>query len=248
MIFEFDLGNSRLKWRMLSAAGEVLSQGAVASNTGQISGLISELAPQPDRVRGGCVAAAELESTLAQSVRDSWGVEVEFARSGAEAAGVRNGYEVPADLGVDRWLALIAAFQLCRRPVLVADAGSALTIDLVDGGGQHLGGYIVPGRRLMEQSLHRDTARVRIGAAADATPPGPGCSTAAAVGSGAQLGLWGALLAARTEAERLLLDFDLVVTGGDGAWLLQRLTGYGAVRRSLLVPDLVLDGLAWVLP
>ena len=65
-------------------------------------------------------------------------------------------------LGVDRWLALVAAWNMVRQPAVVADLGTAATLDFVAGDGRHVGGYIVPGPGLMAKALARDTARVRV--------------------------------------------------------------------------------------
>lgn len=63
---------------------------------------------------------------------------VHVARSTAEALGVVNGYEEPGRLGVDRWLGALAGYQLAGGCCTV-DCGSAITIDFVLPGGQHLG-------------------------------------------------------------------------------------------------------------
>ena len=90
--------------------------------------------------------------------RETIGRPPEFASSTDTAAGVRNGYSNPAQLGVDRWLAVIGAFHRHRDACCVVDAGTALTIDGVDATGQHLGGFIVPGPRLMVESLLTGTS------------------------------------------------------------------------------------------
>lgn len=61
-------------------------------------------------------------------------------------------------LGVDRWLAVLACRSRYDGPCLVVDSGTATTIDLVDETGVHLGGYILPGFQLMEDALLEGTA------------------------------------------------------------------------------------------
>ena len=167
----------------------------------------------------------------------------EFAAATAELAGVTSGYEAPARLGVDRWLALVAAWNAARQAVVVVDLGTAATLDFVTADGRHLGGYIVPGLGLMAAALARDTAGVRV--AGDLAPHlGPGRNTAQAV---------------RRGSTAMLLDFieasvgrfadtgdgapEVFLTGGDAEPLAGRLP-FG-VR---VEPDLVLDGLALALP
>jgi type III pantothenate kinase len=78
--------------------------------------------------------------------------------SAATACGITNLYEQPAQLGADRWLALIGARSLCAGPLVVATAGTATTVDALDGQDRFLGGYILPGLRLMLEALARNTA------------------------------------------------------------------------------------------
>ena len=139
-------------------------------------------------------------------------------------------------MGVDRWLAMLAARARCTDRLCVVDAGSALTIDLVAASGQHEGGYIIPGPALMARSLQRDTQRVRY-AARDDVSLEPGTDTASAVGNGIALAQCGAV-----ELALQRCDGDapaLFLTGGGGA-ALQRLLQ----RPATLVEDLVFEGLA----
>ena len=76
----------------------------------------------------------------------------------ASACGVRSAYSRPQRLGVDRWLAIIAAFHRARGAAIVVDAGTAITIDVVNRRGEFVGGLIAPGLRLMARALHDHTA------------------------------------------------------------------------------------------
>jgi len=73
--------------------------------------------------------------------------------------GVKNGYRNPAQLGSDRWAALIGARELHpARPVLAVCCGTATTIDLLTAQGRFAGGCIMPGVGTMLRSLHEKTA------------------------------------------------------------------------------------------
>ena len=90
-------------------------------------------------------------------------------------------------LGVDRWLALLAAHRHApTEPLMVLDCGSAITLDLLVVGGRHLGGYIVPGLALMRSSLLSETAGVAVEALSSVTSC-PGRDTSTAVGHGLPL-------------------------------------------------------------
>lgn len=228
MILQIDIGNSALKWRLRQNSLSVAS-----GSTGRDEAL-PELPQPPEAVWVASVADADSEQQFAARVQAQWGLNPWFAHSSASACGVINSYAEPARLGVDRWLAMIAGVRLAAGPVCVVDAGSALTIDFVDAGGRHRGGYILPGMAMMERALVGDTARVRFGdAARDRLEPGT--STAEAVFNGLQLAQVGAVA---TALERFGGDYELVFCGGNGAEL-QRLLGHGGS----FVSELVLDGL-----
>ena len=199
------------------------------------------LPERPRRVRVACVAGDR--RGIAERFEDAYGVRPEFAETTPELAGVICGYDEPARLGVDRWLALVAAWHAARRAVAVVDLGTAATLDFVAADGRHQGGYIVPGLGLMAAALARDTAGVRV--AGDLAPDlAPGRNTAQAV---------------RRGSTAMLLDFieasvgrfahaggdspGVFLTGGDAELLAGRLPFASRVE-----PDLVLDGLELALP
>ena len=75
--------------------------------------------------------------------------------------GVTSSYQHPATFGVARWLTLIAAKAYCKNEnVLIIDAGTATTVDLLDKSGQHLGGWILPGIDLLFNSLLVNTVQI----------------------------------------------------------------------------------------
>ena len=244
MLLEADLGNSRCKWRIIDDGGKVAEQGVCAD----LQGFRTLPLDYPvRRVRASCVAGNRVESRFAQWARAEFGVQVAFARAAAEVAGVRNGYGQPERLGVDRWLAAVAAYCQLKRAVVVVDAGSALTVDVVDADGQHLGGYIVPGRQLMYEALRSGTHGVSFGAG-ESVSLAFGRDTDQAVHGGVNAALLGVVqVAIRQARQRLPAGFAIVITGGAGAdlpgWL-------EAESHEALFwqPDLVLDGLQWVLP
>jgi len=57
-----------------------------------------------------------------------------------------NSYEKPYKLGSDRWLAMIASYEMSPdKGFIVVDIGTAVTIDVVNNSGLHIGGVIFPG-------------------------------------------------------------------------------------------------------
>ncbi|MYD98364.1 MAG: type III pantothenate kinase [Gammaproteobacteria bacterium] len=227
-VLDIDMGNTRTKWRFGNAAGHLPSP------------QLPKLDSKPGRVRVATVLRNR--DAVAQTVGERFGLEAEFASTSATLAGVRCGYRDPARLGVDRWLALVAAWHLTDGAVAVIGAGTAATVDFVHADGRHEGGHIAPGLGLMRNALNH-TADVRPEYAAEAVAT-PGNDTEGAVSSGTLVMLLGFVEAAvGAFAERCPTPPDVVLTGGDAELLCAHLTV--SARHE---PHLVLDGLAIALP
>lgn len=237
-----DIGNTSLKWAPCES-GEVREMRAVRHHGALPIDLHAawDQLPRPRRVVVASVSTRELTGSLIASCRSRWGVEAELAAVDPRYPGVEIAYAEPARLGVDRWLALIAAHQGSAGPVLIVDAGTAVTFDLLLSSGRHLGGLILPGIEMMRNSLLAGTSIPRVEPAETHLPWAT--DTAAAVGIGS-IEAPGAL------AERLLRRLE--ETAGEAPTLL--LTGGDAERLRTAVPakvrvepDLVLKGLALLL-
>lgn len=160
LILLVDIGNSRAKWATWT--GDTLEQQSAADHASQTDADWRSVlrASAATRVVAACVGESGARASLTTATREVLGRDPEFVVSAAEAAGVRNGYSQPAQLGVDRWLAVIGAYHRHRRACCVVDAGTALTVDAVDQSGTHQGGYIVPGPRLMIEALLSRTSEL----------------------------------------------------------------------------------------
>lgn len=180
-----DVGNTRLKWRLVSSDGTagagigretetIVAGGSVALDASD------QLAAEWEALGLRRLAAAFVSNVAAARhdglVRDAvgavWGtVPVKAVRAVAEQCGVVSGYDEPSGLGPDRWLALIGAHALAPdRPVLVCSFGTATTIDLLepragDRGrrANFVGGIILPGSDAMRTALSTGTARLPLG-------------------------------------------------------------------------------------
>ena len=174
------MGNSRTKWRTLEAdGGGVLGRG-VAGTLDDLAGQLDEaLAGQPLGMARGCsVLGKEATAAVAGLLRGRFRRELRLAQVSRCWAGVTNQYADLQSLGVDRWLAMLAAFrQGGGGACVVVDGGSALTVDVVDGAGLHRGGYIVPGQSMMRDSLVSNT-RIRL-----LPPSGPPTKSTAGAGA-----------------------------------------------------------------
>jgi type III pantothenate kinase len=165
--------------------------------------------------------------------------KIEKFSSLTSSHGVHNAYSVPEALGVDRWLCLLGAATRVPQDVVIIDAGSAITIDLLRADGQHLGGAILPGFNTTIASFKQ------IMRTADFDHPDivitnePGCSTEACIHINYAstdplivrqlLDRW---------IGRLVADSVLIVTGGDASRI-EKLEKH----RFLIMPDLVFQGM-----
>jgi type III pantothenate kinase len=88
-------------------------------------------------------------------------IECFNVESESKRFGVTSSYQAPRTLGVDRWLTLLAAnFIYSDENILIVDAGTATTIDLLDQSGKHLGGWILPGIDILFNSLLLNTSQI----------------------------------------------------------------------------------------
>lgn len=238
MILELDAGNSRVKWRLLAGDGKIARSGHGVGTSFQTIG-IPEGCNRPTRVRVVSVRGPEFEENLCDQSMLMWGVLPEFATSGLARSGVLNGYEIPASLGVDRWMAILAAYSDCRAACCIVDAGTAITLDVVAETGRHLGGYIVPGMSLQMRMLKESTS-IRLSTKPSWSEISLGASTNSAVQNGivSMVSDWiNCESAGRGE---------LYLTGGDAEFLSKLMAARNIKHK--LDPDLVLNGLAHALP
>ena len=155
-----DAGNTRLKWA-LAEDGVWVQQGA-ANHTEWIA-LQQVFAglPPPHRIIASNVAGNEVAEHL-RAAHAAWHCPVEFIAAKTEQCGVRNAYEQPAQLGSDRWAALIAAWHQERAACLVVNCGTATTVDALSAHGEFIGGLILPGVYMMRRSLIEGTAQLAV--------------------------------------------------------------------------------------
>lgn len=245
MMLLLDIGNSRVKWGCLY--DERLTVGAPALHRGQsLEAVWNSLwsgQPQPQRVVVANVAGEMVASSLSEWCRDRWGLLPEYVSATTEACGVSNGYRKPAQLGVDRWLALIGVRHLrdiTGRSACVVGCGTAVTVDVLSVEGHHVGGWIAPGLVLMREQLTQRVAGLSAGVGVVPCVDGFGRETAEAVTAGTRQAAAGLVMQALPLAERLLGHAPVcVLTGGDANELLPLLQ-----CEAYLAPDLVLYGLA----
>ncbi|MES1923677.1 type III pantothenate kinase [Salinisphaera sp. T31B1] len=225
-----DIGNTRVKWG--------LARDGVLADTGAIwregSPDWTSALPQAD-IRAIYVATVAHDSALEALTgfaRRS-GLALHRVTSQARSGDLVNGYAEPERLGVDRWMACIAAQARGQGTVLVADVGTALTLDWVDADGAHGGGLIAPGVNSMRVALRRAT-QLR-----PTHTPDEHAWLARDTDSAIAAGTLRCAIALLDAAAAELLPERLLLTGGEATLVAPRLA-----RPWQVAPHLVLEGLA----
>lgn len=237
MILELDVGNSRIKWRLITAAALLpVSEGHVSGfeELQRVTHLeeVSIMMARMCSVRGG-----DVNAKLADWVRANYGVDLIQAKVTRSCGGVTNQYADVSRLGIDRWLAMLAAYRSADSACMVIDSGTAFTIDVLDAKGLHLGGYIIPGLNLMRSSLESNTA-IRLSGNYSEYSENLGHSTEEAVFNGTVTALL-ATITRQNELLRSVGDVKTYFAGGDA----ELLHGLVALEGSEIVTSLVFDGL-----
>ncbi len=254
MTLLIDVGNSAIKWAQAAAEGQ-LHDPQRALHRG-VADIASRLV---DRWRGkvlpgamvvACnVAGDDVVAAVEQAARTLALGAVRWVRAQPRFDGpvsLVNGYRDPQQLGADRWHGMLGACYLAPSPALVVvNAGTATTVDCIEAksdsnprDARFVGGFIVPGVRLMLESLARETAGLPAATGAASSFPD---NTDAAIITGvldAQAGLvhqvW------RRFGARLNATPYVVLTGGSAAAVCARLS----IEPATIEHNLVLRGLA----
>ena len=234
-VLAIDAGNTRAKWGLREGSAWI-ARGAIA--TAQAQHLDHDWPAIP---AGTCAIASNVGgpavgALLAQACARH-GLALSFITAAREALGVTSAYRDAAQLGTDRWAALVAAYHRDPSHQLVVMAGTALTVDALRADGRFLGGIIVPGPALMRTALDRGTAQLRL--AEGVFDPFPK-NTADAIATGSVLAAAGAIermIGAMTAAGAA--PRRLVLSGGAAPEIASHLP-----MPATLDDNLVLDGLA----
>ena len=234
MLLVIDIGNTRTKWAL--AVDGHLSEFEVCMNANVATSNLSTISQKADRALIANVADAAMAQKIAQLLTP---LEVSFVTASAQAGGVKNGYAKPEKLGADRWAALIAAWQRTKHATVVVNAGTAITIDVLDEKGTFLGGSIMPGLRLMHESLGNNTAQLNVEEGISQNFPN---NTQDAITTGSLNAVAGAigLMLKRLEKQCGWLP-KLVLSGGDANKIAEALKLN--LKQVIMMENLVLQGL-----
>lgn len=229
-----DIGNTRLKY-WVTENHQVLEHAAelhLQSPADLLLGLIQHFRNLGIHQVGVSSVQDKLSNERIRNILKKLQVPVICAKVHAEYADLKCGYDDPAQLGIDRWLQVLAVANQANENYCVVSCGTALTIDLANGF-QHLGGYILPNLYLQRDSLIKNTKGIKIPDAAF-NELSPGRNTIDAVHHGILFGLLSTIEKVLEQSPR-----KLILTGGDAPLFAQYLASYNPI----IEEDLLLQGL-----
>lgn len=238
-----DIGNSRIKWALWD--GSQLQDFIACDYRDQNDDACFDKLLYDGEIEAihiASVAKGDVEQGLSRYLQDFYSCDVNFAHSQRKMLGLVNSYANPESLGVDRWLAMLAAYHYGQAAACVVDCGSAMTIDLVRADGQHQGGIIVPGLSMQLESMHHSLARVGKPCPVN-NVIGWGRDTASAMMAGGMFSLVGGIEFAMEYAKRDLGGYPrLIMTGGDAPQINPHLSHAYEYHEHLVLEGLALVG------
>ena len=169
MILCLDVGNTQLFGglfrdnQVVLRFRKVMNRGVSSDEIGVfLRSVIRENGFAPEDVRrvAYCSVVPDLNHSLANSCRHYFGVEPYALKPGVKT-GLKIRYKNPAELGADRIANAIGAYTLFPgENIIVADFGTATTVEVISKDREYLGGAIVPGMKIAMQVLEERTAKL----------------------------------------------------------------------------------------
>jgi type III pantothenate kinase len=233
MLLTLDLGNSNASVGLFNGRRLVRSRSVKFHS---MSELEKSLRAGVRSIDGACVASVvpSMDARVRRFLERAFGVEPLFANHENAGMSIRN-YNAK-QLGADRIVAAVAAYERYKKPLIVIDAGTAITIDFVNRKGEFVGGAIVPGLHTACESLHLVAEKLPL-VSPTYTRSVRGKDTRSAINSGVVQGYAGMvdhLVREMGRGSKALV----VATGGDAKLLKKTCDKIDKVH-----PNLVLEGL-----
>ncbi|MAS82202.1 MAG: hypothetical protein CMF45_05900 [Legionellales bacterium] len=159
-----DIGNSSVNWA-LEKGGQLAMDGVFSYDKNTFDKNLQEnlsFLQTPSNILVANVAGNKVFADLQSWVKQRWRIECWQPSVSTKFNQLKNSYNDIQEMGIDRWLAMIAAWEEHHTALCVVGCGTALTIDSIDLEGNHFGGYIIPGIELMQQALIMKTESINV--------------------------------------------------------------------------------------
>ena len=246
MLLAFDIGNATMAiglfrgpqlvkgWKIKTDRDKTADEyGAVLLNLFQVAAL------EPKKIEAAIISCVvpPLTPVIEDMCRDFFRLDALVVGPGLKT-GMPILYENPLEVGADRIVAAVAAFEKHGGPAIVVDFGTATTFDAISAKGEYLGGAIAPGIQISAEALYLKTARLpRI----EIKKPkrAIGRTTVASMQSGLYFGYIGLVTNTINEVRKEIgKNAKVVATGGFGGQITPEVPAIDVYE-----PDLVLEGL-----
>ncbi len=169
MIFVMDVGNTNTKCGLFDEGGELLHSwrlGTQSESTSDELGIslmsfFNYLKIGVSEVSGIMISSVipSINYTLVHMCRTYFDMEPSFVGPGIKT-GVNILYENPRELGSDRIVNAVAAYELYGGPVITVDFGTATSYGAINAKGEFVGGVICPGLKISAQALTTNAAKL----------------------------------------------------------------------------------------
>ncbi|PIE82559.1 MAG: type III pantothenate kinase [Cardiobacteriales bacterium] len=231
-----DIGNSRIKWLYGSNVPGIVEAVSYHTNWPQRLYRAWHLLPEPKMIALSSVRESSIVEQVKELVEELWHKPVhQFVAQKHTNHTLTVAYDKPEILGCDRYLAMLGARGMTHDPLCVVGCGTAITLDVVDGDGLHLGGLILPGIRLAENALLNSTDHL---VPMRWTPQLLGKDTATCIGSGIHHAIPAGIDSIMTQLEEQHGHyFKRFAFGGDAQIL------FGNIPTYRIEPDLLFRGM-----
>lgn len=241
MILLVDMGNTATKWCLWQSGLAFPAMINVESMpTENFSLLNIDVPVEPTKILLAIVVDPAIATSLQNEAEQRWRISIQVVNVQHQYAGLTLSYPQISQFGVDRWLSMLAGWQVNQDAFMLVSFGTAITIDVVDAMGRHQGGVIAPNWRLMVACVNQHTFKIKVkpvmsfGDLAD--------NTDAAVNQGAIHAVLGLIHRVHQQQERALgRSLQVMVTGGDALDFAPYLP-----MQNHVLPNLVLRGLALI--
>jgi type III pantothenate kinase len=253
MLLTIDAGNTRTKWAVFNELGEINQHGVCLNSEIDYADLSPALLGYNRIVISN--VAGEQQAALLTKKLSTYCLPIHWIKSAPQGCYVINRYTLPETLGCDRWAAIIAAWDIKHAPCIVINAGTAVTIDALNSCkinhkqyGEFIGGLILPGLTLMQQSLGLATAQLpKTDANLITTTPTLDAifakNTVNAVYSGALHAITGAIKQMIDSlTQHIQHPPDIIISGGNAMVIKDALTRH-VTNQTIIVDNLVCQGL-----
>ena len=169
MLLAIDIGNTHLvlgifkgdqlvhSWRVVTRINQTFDEYAVVCrNLFELEGISSK------DIEGMVISSVvpPLNETFESLAKQYFSLESLFIEPTRQDLVPIPLYKPPADVGADRIVNAVAAFDLIGGPCIVVDFGTATTFDAISGKGEYLGGVIAPGIGISAEALFSSASKL----------------------------------------------------------------------------------------